>query len=169
MIRPIILVGCLVKKDGKYLLVQEATDKLYAGVNIHTLGKWTIPHGRLDPAEKISVAAPRELLEETGGKSEIKHLAAIVTGTLKKTIRMINFVFWGKGWKPVKNRLSEEISQFAWFTPTEIKEFEKHSFNRNNFPLSRLIASVENKGEIKFINWDLPDYFEEVFERLDST
>ncbi|HUW21595.1 MAG TPA: hypothetical protein VMW41_02895 [Candidatus Bathyarchaeia archaeon] len=45
MIRPVILASCLVKKDNNYLLVQEATDKIVAGINTHSKGKWTTPHG----------------------------------------------------------------------------------------------------------------------------
>lgn len=53
-----IIVGAVVEKDGKYLLVQEAKEKCR--------GKWNLPAGHLDPNETIMAAAKREVKEETG-------------------------------------------------------------------------------------------------------
>ena len=53
-----VIVGCVIEKDGKYLLVQEAQEKCY--------GKWNLPAGHLDPNETIIDAAKREAKEETG-------------------------------------------------------------------------------------------------------
>ena len=52
-----IIVGGVLEKDGKYLLVQEAQEKCY--------GKWNLPAGHLDPNETIIEAAKREIKEET--------------------------------------------------------------------------------------------------------
>jgi 8-oxo-dGTP pyrophosphatase MutT (NUDIX family) len=40
-----VIVGGVVEKDGKYLLVQEAQEKCR--------GKWNLPAGHLDPNETI--------------------------------------------------------------------------------------------------------------------
>ncbi|MBR4830884.1 MAG: NUDIX domain-containing protein [Bacilli bacterium] len=53
-----IIVGGVIKKDNKYLLVQEAQEKCR--------GKWNIPAGHLDPNETIFEGAKREVFEETG-------------------------------------------------------------------------------------------------------
>ena len=53
-----IIVGGVLEKDGKYLLVQEAQEKCY--------GKWNLPAGHLDPNETIFEAAKREIKEESG-------------------------------------------------------------------------------------------------------
>lgn len=58
-----IIVGGVIEKDGKFLLVQEAKERCR--------GKWNIPAGHLDPNETILEAAQREIHEETGCKVEL--------------------------------------------------------------------------------------------------
>lgn len=58
----IIIVGGIIEKDGKFLLVQEAQEKCR--------GKWNIPAGHLDPNETIFDGVKREVFEECGCKVE---------------------------------------------------------------------------------------------------
>lgn len=58
-----IIVGGVVEKDNKYLLVQESKPKCY--------GKWNIPAGHLDPGESIFDGAKREIKEETNCDVEL--------------------------------------------------------------------------------------------------
>ena len=53
-----IIVGGVLEKEGKYLLVQEAKEKCY--------GKWNLPAGRLESNETLFEAAIREIKEESG-------------------------------------------------------------------------------------------------------
>lgn len=53
-----IVAGCVIKKDGKYLLVQEKLPKAY--------GLWNLPAGHVDKGETIEQAAVREVKEEAG-------------------------------------------------------------------------------------------------------
>ena len=53
-----LIVGCVLRKDGKYLLVQEKKPDVY--------GKWNLPAGHVDSGETIEQAATREVFEETG-------------------------------------------------------------------------------------------------------
>lgn len=75
-----IIVGGVVKKDGKYLLVQEAKKECK--------GKWSIPAGHLEPNETIVEGAKREILEECGLEVE-------VTGILhvRKNSEWVNISF----------------------------------------------------------------------------
>lgn len=65
----IIIVGGVIKKDNKYLLVQEAQEKCR--------GKWNIPAGHLDPNETIFEGAKREVFEETGFNVELTGILRI--------------------------------------------------------------------------------------------
>lgn len=58
-----LIAGCVIAKDGKYLLVQEKKPDVY--------GKWNLPAGHVDPGENIGQAAVREALEETGFTVEL--------------------------------------------------------------------------------------------------
>lgn len=51
-----VIVGGIIEKDGKYLLVQEAKSKCYK--------KWNFPAGHLDFNESIEQGAIREIKEE---------------------------------------------------------------------------------------------------------
>ena len=53
-----IIVGGIIEKDGKVLLVQEKQEECY--------GKWNIPAGHLDCNESLIEGAIREIKEETG-------------------------------------------------------------------------------------------------------
>lgn len=168
MIRPVILASCLVKKDNKYLLVQEATDKIIVGINTHSKGKWTTPHGEVDKGEKIRTAAERELLEEAGGKTNIEGLVAVATGVLDSTIYIISFVFYGKGFQELGERWTEEIKKVSWFTRKEIKDLEKKGLTRDNVPVSKFIDAVENESGVTFIEWEHPEHVREIFKRMDK-
>jgi 8-oxo-dGTP pyrophosphatase MutT (NUDIX family) len=69
--RVAVVAGCVIKKNGKYLLVQEKQPKAY--------GLWNLPAGHVDNGETIEQAAAREAREETGfdvavaEKLEISH------------------------------------------------------------------------------------------------
>ena len=64
-----IIVGGVIEKNGKFLLIQEAQEKCR--------GKWSIPAGHLDPNENIFDAAKREVFEETGCKVELTGILQI--------------------------------------------------------------------------------------------
>lgn len=59
-----IVAGCVLEKDGKYLLVQERKEVAY--------GKWNLPAGRVDVGETIEQAAIREVREESGYEVELE-------------------------------------------------------------------------------------------------
>ena len=67
-----IIVGGIVEKNGKILLVQEAKEKCY--------GKWNIPAGRLELNESITRGAIREIKEETGCDVKLTGIVSIVNG-----------------------------------------------------------------------------------------
>lgn len=75
-----IIVGGVVKKDGKYLLVQEAKKECK--------GKWCIPAGHLEPNETIVEGAKREILEECGLEVEITGILHV-----RKNSEWVNIAF----------------------------------------------------------------------------
>ena len=59
----VIVVGGVVEKDGKFLLVKENRGRWK--------GTWNIPAGKLEEHESVIEGAEREFFEETGCKVEI--------------------------------------------------------------------------------------------------
>lgn len=60
----LVIAGCVLQRDGKYLLVQEKKPIAY--------GKWGLPAGRVNADESIEHAAVREVFEESGFVVEIE-------------------------------------------------------------------------------------------------
>ena len=70
-----IIVGGIIEKDNKYLLIQEAKESVR--------GKWNIPAGKLEQNEYIIDGAKREIKEETGCN-------VLLTGILQIGNKFIN-------------------------------------------------------------------------------
>lgn len=106
-----IIVGGVLKKDGKYLLVQEAQEKCR--------GKWNIPAGHLDPNETIYEGAKREVREECGFDVTLTGIAHIVN-QVSADDTLIGIIFSteiiGGEIKFDKN----EILDVKWFSYDEI-------------------------------------------------
>ena len=81
----VVIVGGIIVKDNKVLLVQEAKKKCY--------GKWNIPAGRLELNESILSGAIREIKEETGCDVELTGILNIASKKLEnETLVMLAFM-----------------------------------------------------------------------------
>jgi ADP-ribose pyrophosphatase YjhB (NUDIX family) len=104
-----MVAGVVLKKEGKYLLVQEKKPQCY--------GKWNLPAGKVDEGYSIEETAIKEAKEETGYDIEL--------------IRKIG-VYQDKVDEPVKHAFEakiiggelsipkNEILAAKWFTLQEI-------------------------------------------------
>lgn len=127
----VIIVGGLIEKDGKYLLVQEAKAKCR--------GKWNLPAGHLDVGESLQDGAKREIKEETGCDVELAGVCQI--GSRRRTdlafatvifaARIIN--------ESIKILDLEEILDIKWFSYEEI--LAMHDEIRS---VDLLIGSIED-------------------------
>lgn len=62
-VNPKIIAGCIIERDGKYLLCQRAIPP--------RPGTWTLPAGFMESGETTEDAALREVWEETGVRADI--------------------------------------------------------------------------------------------------
>jgi ADP-ribose/FAD diphosphatase len=60
---PLVVVGCLVERDGEILLCRRAIEP--------ARGRWTVPAGFLELGETLVAGAVRETLEEAGARVEV--------------------------------------------------------------------------------------------------
>ena len=67
--RPEVAVGAVVVRDSRLLLVRRGR-----GVGV---GLWSLPGGRVEPAETLAAAVRRELAEETGLQVRVGPLCGI--------------------------------------------------------------------------------------------
>ena len=131
-----IIVGAIVEKDGKIMLVQENQPLAY--------GLWNTPAGHLDVGESPIDGAKREFKEETGYDIEINGILGIYVKSFKDTNTVaLKIVFRASiiGGSLVFSK--DELMDVKWFKPTDIltmddsklrdirKEIEDFINNRN--------------------------------------
>lgn len=75
-----IIVGVVIKKDNKILMVQEAMEEVY--------GMWNFPMGHVDEGETIFEGAIREAKEETGYDVELTSIISIQNYPNKEAIKI---------------------------------------------------------------------------------
>lgn len=106
-----IIVGGVIEKDNKYLLVQESKPKCY--------GKWNIPAGHLDPGESIFDGAKREIKEETNCDVELTGVCNIGNHIVPNDT-FVAIVFTTKLLTDTVKPQAGEILEAKWFTYEEI-------------------------------------------------
>ena len=106
-----IIVGGVLEKDGKYLLVQEAQEKCY--------GKWNLPAGHLDPNETIIEAAKREIKEESGLNVELTGVCQIGNRKLEDDV-FVSVIFSTKVLGGDIKFDPNEILDAKWFSYEEL-------------------------------------------------
>jgi len=131
----IIIVGGVIEKDGKFLLVQEAQEKCR--------GKWNIPSGHLDPNETIFDGAKREVKEETGCIVELTGVLQIGNKVLENDV-FVSIVFSTKLLEEKIKYDPEEILDIKWFTYEELLDM-KEELRSYNWIINSITALKDNK------------------------
>jgi len=108
--QPFVVVGGLLEKEGKYLLVKEADGP--------EKGKWNLPAGRWDAGETLVEGAEREVGEETGFKfSAEKLLGAYIRNRGGNSVLIL--IFRGK-FIETSSKIENDIEETKWFSREEI-------------------------------------------------
>lgn len=106
-----VIVGGVIEKNGKYLLVQEAKKKCY--------GKWNCPAGHLKENEALEEGALREIKEETGCDVELNGICYIAYGSAEGA-NLLLIVYDAKLIKENIKYDKDEILDVKWFDYEEI-------------------------------------------------
>ena len=133
-----IIVGSIILKDNKILMVRESKEKCY--------GKLSFPAGHLKIGEKIFDGAKRETLEETGCKVELKKALPIFVHNdkdAKEKVILIHFLA-----DLIEENLTydtDEILETKWIEIKELKNMKKENFR--SYPvLKSVIDSIESNN-----------------------
>lgn len=110
-----VVVGGVVEKNGKYLLVQEAQKEC--------CGKWNLPAGRLDFNESIVDGAIREVKEETNCDIEVTGICQ-VGNRLRENALFLTVIFQTKLLSDDIKFNTDEILDVKWFSYEEILAME---------------------------------------------
>lgn len=122
--KPNVTVAAIVERDGRFLLVEEETDR----------GRvFNQPAGHLDPDETLLQAVVRETLEETACVFEPAALLGIYQYRQRDSdVTYLRFAFTGEVTAQQEGRaLDHGIVRAVWLTPDEIRA----SAGRHRSPL----------------------------------
>ena len=137
-----VIVGGLIKKDNKYLLIQEGKEVCY--------GLWNSPGGRLENGESIIEGAIREIKEECGLDVKVLGLLNVTHLVMDDNDRVIfNFLT-----EPINDDIkidNEEIINAKWFTYEEIISI-KDNLRRADILIPLL--ELANKDSINLLDVD---------------
>ncbi len=115
--------------EKKYLLLRRNAEKYP-----ETGAKWDIPGGRIDPGTALLENLKREVMEETGLELVGEPTLISAQDILKPDKHVVRLTYVGQAAGIVK--LSEEHSEYQWFTKTEIECLEPlDSYIRKILPL----------------------------------
>mgnify|MGYP000482209345 CR=1 FL=1 len=129
-----VVVGCLIKMDGKYLLVKESP----SGKEVYNL-----PAGHVDKGEQLEVAAMREAKEETGYDVRLIEQIALYHETAAQSIKHVYTAEIAGG----EERAQEgEILEVVWLSYDELFELEKSGKMRAPWVFD-VVTKYENLGD----------------------
>lgn len=129
-----VIVGGVLEKEGKVLLVQEAQKKCYK--------KWNIPAGHLDCNETLMQGAIREIREETGYDVELTGILNIANRVMKDDI-LVTIIFSTKIVRETSDYMTEEILDRKWYDYDDILNNMDEELRDLNF-VKQPIANLKN-------------------------
>lgn len=129
-----VIVGGIIEKEGKYLLVQEAKKKCYE--------KWNFPAGHLDFNESLEQGAIREIKEETGCDVKLDGVCYVANRILEDDL-FVMIVFNAKLINENIELDKEEILDVKWFDYDEIVN-KMESMLRGNYVRTAVINQNNN-------------------------
>lgn len=130
------IVGTIILKDGKILMVKEAKEKCY--------GKWAFPAGHIEPNEAIYDGAKRETYEETGCTVELKKAFPVfLKNTNDSKIVMMHFL--SDLIEESNSYDTNEIIEKKWISIDEIKNMDEKEF-RSSAVVKQIINDIEKQN-----------------------
>lgn len=109
-----VVAGCVLRQDGKYLLVQEKQPKVY--------GLWNVPAGYTDKGETVEQAAVREVKEESGFDVKLGQKLGVYHEGIPKPVKHIFAAEIVGGELHIQE---DEILDAKWLTFEEIQTLGK--------------------------------------------
>ena len=129
-----IVAGVLLKKDKKYLLVQEKWEKVY--------GLWNVPAGFVDIGETIEEAAIREAKEEVGYIVKLDQKLLVFQNTVEEPVKHI---FAAKITGGELKFAEDELLDARWFDLSEIDTLNEEGKFRNSELWKAISAAQSNQ------------------------
>lgn len=117
-----IVCAGLIKKDNRYLMVQESKENIS--------GLWNLPAGRLEKGEDLQECVKREVFEETGIKAEPNGIVGMYFHDSGDEVTSI-IVYDMDYVSGIPNPNHSDVQKSAWLSEKQIKEKELRSYHIN--------------------------------------
>ena len=127
-----IIVGGIIEKDGKILMVQEAKKK------------WNFPAGHLEEGEKIFDGAIREIYEETGCRVKLIKTLPIVNREFDNDMFII-ITFIAELLEEKISFNENEILDVKWIEIEKIEKMDNNELRDENLIKNTIKSIKENK------------------------
>lgn len=118
--RPMVGVGVLIEKDGRYLLIKRAADP--------DKGMWSVPGGLVEVGERVRDAAVREALEETGLRVELVERLGVVDKIMRDDEGRVRYHFIIVQFlaRIVEGEVKamDDALEAQWAEPSEFRSYE---------------------------------------------
>lgn len=117
--KPVPAVGTVCFRHDDVLLIRRGTPPL--------AGEWSLPGGRIEPGERATDAALRELQEETGVTARLAGLVDVVDGifTSRKTgdvTRHYLLFDYAAVWESGEPVAGDDAAHAEWITPEDLED-----------------------------------------------
>ena len=129
------IVCVVIKKDNKFLMVQEGKE--------HCFKEWNFPAGHLEYGENIIDGAVREAYEETGYKVKIVGLLGIHNYLSRSKNHCIRFNFIGEIIDGEAKFDGKEIIDVKWISLDDIKNMDDKKL-RTAKAIRHIIKNLES-------------------------
>jgi ADP-ribose pyrophosphatase YjhB (NUDIX family) len=124
----VVVAGVVIKKDGKFLLVQEKQEKCF--------GKWNLPAGKVDEGDSIEKTAVKEAKEESGFDIKLVRKIDIYQ---EKATDAVKHVFEAEISGGGIDYPKDEILDVQWFDLAQIDLMAKNDELREKFILESIM------------------------------
>jgi mutator protein MutT len=132
MIAMIRVVAGIIEQDGRVLICQRPTGRIFAG-------KWEFPGGKMRPSETPRQALERELREELGASPKIGELVQMVRHRYAEMSKRVQISFLRAALEEMPRNLAFE--RIVWAARPELPRYD--FLNADRQVISRLV-----RGEI---------------------
>lgn len=132
----VAVAGCIIKKYNKLLMVKEAKKSCY--------GQWNFPAGHVEKSEKITDAAIREVLEETGCKVKLTGVLPIMSKNIEEET-LIFFRFTADLLEENIDYNKNEILDVQWIDIDDIKSMKFEELRSYNMKMKDIEYIENNK------------------------
>lgn len=142
--------GPHVRAAGGVVTRRTGRDREFLVVHRPRYDDWSLPKGKLEAGEKYSVAAKREIEEETGSRTRrLARLGSVAYNSLNANPKLVRYwLFEHKGGKFEPN---PEVDEIRWLTAADARALLTYPRDVNVFDWAVKLADSPRAGRVHLV------------------